>query len=388
MKTTLLFLSLFLTIVSKAQISDNYVLIDKKIASISFEKTQNIGDVANFISSNFKTETEKIRAAFYWTATTIRYDIASINSIPTLETSQEKIIKTLQTHKGVCIDYSLVFNETAHLIGIKSFVIHGYTKQNGKVDNLSHAWCASKIDNKWYLFDPTWGAGYVINNKFIAKINNKYFKVSPIKMITSHMPFDYLWQFLYSPISHQEFIEGKTLPSQNKYDFNNEITKHESLSLMDQLFESAKRIEKNGIKNQLILDAYNHTKKSWTIERDNATNDKYNKVVADFNEAIHELNDFTYYRNNKFKPLLPDNEIKAKIQVPNEKLKKCQETINKISPTNNENSNNLNNLRQQIAEALAQSETHLQFVNTYLTKSSLIRKTMFSKISWMGIPLN
>jgi hypothetical protein len=37
---------------------------------------------------------------------------------------------------------------------------------------------------------------------------------------------------------------------------------------------------------------------------------------------------------------------------------------------------------------LVQSETHLQFVNDYLSKSKLVRKTMFSKISWFGIPLN
>ena len=34
-------------------------------------------------------------------------------------------------------------------------------------------------------------------------------------MIVSHMPFDYLWQFTNSPISHQEFIEGKNLVPAN-----------------------------------------------------------------------------------------------------------------------------------------------------------------------------
>jgi hypothetical protein len=133
------------------------------------------------------------------------------------------------------------------------------------------------------------------------------------------------------------------------------------------------------------LDKYNHTKKSWAIERDNSTNNKYIEIVSDFNEAINELNDFIYYRNNKFKPNLPDEEIKAKIQIPNEKFKKCQEAIYKISGTNSENTNNINNLRKQIADAINQSEMHLQFVNNYLTKSTLVRKTMFSKIIWTRI---
>jgi transglutaminase/protease-like cytokinesis protein 3 len=31
---------------------------------------------------------------------------------------------------------------------------------------MSHAWCASKIDNQWYIFDPTWGSG-LNNGKFV-----------------------------------------------------------------------------------------------------------------------------------------------------------------------------------------------------------------------------
>ena len=117
--------------------------------------------------------------------------------------------KTLKTKKGICADYSILFHEIASLTGIKSFVIEGYTKQNGKIDVLSHAWCAAKINNEWYLFDPTWGSGYVNNNKYTRKINNLYYKVAPSQMISSHMPFDYLWQFLTYPITNQEFINAK-----------------------------------------------------------------------------------------------------------------------------------------------------------------------------------
>ncbi len=382
MKNTLLFLSFFLHFLSFGQVQNHSLLIDKKMASIPSEKTQNTTDIASFINSNFKTETEKIRAIFYWTATNIRYDIASISSVPTQETPQDRITKTLQTRKGVCADYSLIFNEIANLASIKSFVVQGYTKQNGKINNLSHAWCAAKIDSKWYLFDPTWGAGYVNNNTFTQKLNNNYFKVNPAQLIASHMPFDFLWQFLNNPITNQEFIEGKTPTNKPKYDFSSEIAKHESLTSKDQLFEMAQRIEKNGIKNQLILDAYNHAKKSWTIERENEISTKYNQIVSNFNEAINELNDFVYYRNNKFKPNLPDEEIKAMIQIPNEKFKKCQESIYKIGGTNSENTTNINNLRKQIADALAQSEIHLEFVNKYLSKGTLVRKTMFTKFSW------
>jgi hypothetical protein len=148
-------------------------------------------------------------------------------------------------------------------------------------------------------------------------------------------------------------------------------------------------MEKNGIKNQLILQAYTFTKTAWNNERENEINSKYNEIITQYNEAINELNDFIYYRNNKFKPALPDEEIKEKIQNPKNKLQKCQDDLFKMNTLNIASIiNNKEVMKKSIADALVQSETHLQFVNDYLSKSKLVRKTMFSKISWFGIPLN
>jgi transglutaminase/protease-like cytokinesis protein 3 len=74
---------------------------------------------------------------------------------------------------------------------------------------MSHAWCASKIDNQWYIFDPTWGSGYVNNGKFLMLLTI-VIKANPSEIIASHMPFDYMWQFLNYPISNQEFYNGST----------------------------------------------------------------------------------------------------------------------------------------------------------------------------------
>jgi transglutaminase/protease-like cytokinesis protein 3 len=63
--------------------------------------------------------------------------------------------------------------------------------------------------------DPTWGAGHVQNNKYVRKLDDSYFKADPEKLIQTHHPYDPLWQFLYYPISEQEFYNGNTLF--NKY---------------------------------------------------------------------------------------------------------------------------------------------------------------------------
>ncbi len=390
MKSTLFVFTLFFTILNYGQVKPEDSLVDTKIAKIP-ASTSTTAEISNYINTNFKTEDDKIRAVFYWTASNISYNVADMYTVNFEETPQERLEKALKTRKGICADYAMIFNEIANLVGIKSIVIEGYTKQNGKVDVLAHAWCAAKIDAKWYLFDATWGSGYVNNNKYTRKINNTYFKVLPSQMIATHMPFDYLWQFINYPVSNQEFIEGKTQVNKTKknFDFINEITKYESLNKTDQLFESSQRMEKNGIKNQLILQAYTYTKTAWNNERQNEINSKYNEIMTQYNEAINELNDFIYYRNNKFKPALSDEEIKEKIQNPKNKLQKCQDDLFKMGTLNNATIlNNKEIMKKAIADALAQSETHLQFVNNYLSKSKLVRKTMFSKISWFGVPLN
>jgi len=157
---------------------------------------------------------------------------------------------------------------------------------------------------------------------------------------------------------------------------------------MDQFFESAERIEKNGLKNQLISQAYTYAKSSWNTKRENENGAKYNVIVIQYNEAINELNDFIYYRNNKFKPILPDDEIKSKIHSPIEKFKKCQEGLYNVSSSSSVDANSISDFKKSITDALIQSETHLEFVNNYLSKSKLVRKTMFSKVTWYGISLN
>jgi transglutaminase/protease-like cytokinesis protein 3 len=188
MKNNFILFSLFITLLSFGQGSTDYTLVDAKMAIIPSNQTTSTTAIAAYINTNFKTETDKIRAAFYWTASNIRYDVTTRYAVNFSETAQDKITRTLKTRKGVCSHYAAVFKELSDKIGIESYIIQGYNKQNGTIGKLAHAWTAAKIDTKWYLFDPTWGSGYVHNGQFIKKLNNVYFKADPAKIIASHIP--------------------------------------------------------------------------------------------------------------------------------------------------------------------------------------------------------
>jgi hypothetical protein len=390
MKNSYILLSFFFSLIIYGQANSGYDLVDKKMGTIPLNSSTSIDAIAKYINANFKTEEDKIRATFYWTASNISYDVVNRFAVRIKQTPEERIAKTLKNKKGICCDYAAIFNTIAAMVGIKSVVISGYTKQNGKIATFSHAWCAAKINNKWAVFDPTWGSGALINGKFVKKINDYYFKAPPEKIIASHIPFDYLWQFLNYPITNGEFYEGKTQIDTSKkfFDFEKEIAKQSSLSETNQLLESADRIAKNGLKNALIVENYESKKKHFIFLRQNANIDKLNGIVNEINEAVVLLNYFISYKNNRFKPSLPDDEIINMIQKPREKLIKCQKDISTVGAPGAENADNLSDIKKSIESTLATAEYQTLFVQNYMSKSKMVRKTMFSKATYFGISLN
>ncbi|PJJ09627.1 transglutaminase superfamily protein [Flavobacterium sp. 1] len=384
------FVFLMFTVFSFGQVKNPYALTDAKIDKIPADLSTSTDGIAKYINENLKLEKDKIRAVFYWTASNISYDIENIASIDFKEVSPDKIKNTVLSKKGVCIHYAEVFNDIAKKVNIKAYIIYGYTKQNGKVDVLSHAWCAARIDNTWWLFDPTWGSGYVDKNKFFKKLNNLNYKVLPNQFIATHMPFDYLWQFLNYTVANQEFIDGKSQINKTKpkFDFVREIEEYDQMSDLDKARTALIRIQNNGIKNSLIQEMAQFKKSEVDALQNNEAMSKMQGISDDYNQAIAQFNDFIMYRNNKFKPLLPDEAIKEMIVAPKQKILDCQNRIYKIGKFNDNNFENVKSLKKSIIDVLKQIEDQEKFVNEYLSKSKSARKGMFTKVTWFGVPLN
>lgn len=382
-------LFLMFTVVGFGQTKGIYALVDTKMDKIPSDLSTSTIGIVEYINANFKSENDKARAAFYWTASNIRYDIENIESIDYKEISQDKIKNAILAKKGVCIHYAEIFNDIAKKVGIKSYLVYGYTKQNGRIDMQSHAWCAARIDNVWWLFDPTWGAGYVDKKKFFKKINNIHYKATPSQYIATHMPFDYLWQFLNYPVTNQEFIDGKTQLNKTKpnFDFVTQIGEYDNMSDLDKAKTALTRMEKNGVKNNLIREMVISKKSEVEAVQNNEAMAKMQAISGDYNQAITMFNDFIFYRNNKFKPTLPDEDIKAMIDSPKQKVLDCQNRIYKIGSYNDSNIANVKSLKNAIIDVLKQIEVQEKFVNDYLSKSKLGRKSMFNTVTFFGIPL-
>lgn len=347
MKNSYLLL-LFFSSFGFAQIKNEFTAIDSKMSKIPDSLSQTTTSIAKFITTNFKSENDKIRAVFYWTASNISYDVEKIKTVEanlkarTSETTEEKLKTVFSTKKGVCIHYAEMFKAIANKLGIKTVIISGYTKQNGAVASLSHAWCACKIDGKWLLFDPTWGSGAVTSKDiFVKKLNSFYFKTKPEVLVKSHMPFDYLWQLLTNPISNQNFHDGIFLPSGSKFsfDFASEIQKYENLSDTEKAIQSLKRIEENGLINDLIKQEASDKKLVSTFEN-------LSKITSDYNEAVAFFNDFVSFRNNQFKPTISDATLLEMIQKPKNIFLDCQQRSYKLGAVNQENIENVRSLKK------------------------------------------
>jgi hypothetical protein len=381
MKNKLILFLAFLAQFSIGQTTTNYSAVDAKMAAIPENQTSTTSGIADYINSNFRTEDEKIRAVFYWTANNISYDVPNMYQL-NFDSSQLKISNALKLRTGVCIHYAEVFNEIANKVDVKTYIIGGYTKQNGQLATIAHAWNASQINGKWFLFDATWGAGYVERNKFTKKLNTIFFKVEPSKMIASHMPFDYMWQFLNSPLTNQEFISGKpdTAKTKMNFDYVSEINKYEKLSNSDKAFEAAARIEKNGLVNNMIIEHYNYKKKEFTVINQNKTVEKLIEITANFNESIRDLNEFIFFRNKRFQPKQTDENLKKMMQDVKDKMNKCKEDVYNVGSVSPENTANLNSLKRAILEGLAKVKEQDDFLKEYLGKNAIARKLMFTNL--------
>ena len=105
--------------------------------------------------------------------------------------------------KTVCEGYSRLYIELAEYLGLMVKYIAGYAKEYGyepgnKLGRPDHAYNAIKLDNNWYLLDPTWGAcNYEKKNKNKKNrddYNDYYFCTDPELLIRSHFPKQDNWK--------------------------------------------------------------------------------------------------------------------------------------------------------------------------------------------------
>ncbi|WP_300599182.1 transglutaminase domain-containing protein [Niabella sp.] len=376
-----------------------YRQTDQVMTAMPAAAGNSVQEVATYIHDHFSKEAEQVRAVFFWVTKNIDYDVANMFAINFYENSDDKLKKVLASRKGICEHFALLFTSICKQLNIEAYTIEGYTKQNGFTDYIPHAWCAARIDGSWYLFDPTWGSGYISNKQFVKKLNNDYYLVSPGKLIRSHMPFDYLWQFLNYPVTTAQFYENKAVQNQGQPYFNypDSIRAYNRAGLEDQLRGTIYRIEKNGVGNAMVFDRLHHVKlqlENLRIKEQNekqqAAVDSLNQITDDYNNAIILINQYIDYRNHQFTPAKPDEAIKEMFDGATRIFTGITERLSKVDASFSNVASAKASLQKSMRSLEPQLKEQKDWLDEYLSKSKSKRKAMFyeRKLTWFGIPLN
>jgi hypothetical protein len=378
---------------------NSYSSVDARAQHWPDSVTGTVEKLGGYVNSRFSTPAEKTRAIFIWIAANIEYDVANMFAIDFYEERGETIAKPLRTRKGICENYAGLFVAVCEQVGIRAVVVEGYTKQRGFVDFIPHAWCAAFVDGSWALYDPTWGSGYMENNRFVRKLNETFFKAAPETFVASHMPFDYLWEFLSYPVTNQEFYEGKFLVDKTKayFSYADSIRVYLALSAIEQEKAEAIRVEKNGLRNSMLFDRLRHLKVDIENARRQAENDRanhvidaYNSSLRNYNNAVRQFNVFINYRNGEFKPLRPDAEIQQLLDSADHELQRGRAGAGAIALTGEDTrvQQALQPMKEGADDLAARIKEQQDWLLKYFSKGKMGRKGMFSRYTWLGIPIN
>lgn len=293
------------------QVPGEYAFADKVARSLPDTATNTTADIAGYIRSACSTDIDKVRAAYTWVTANIIYSADSIHYVIMDEDNDERVTYALKRKKGICENFSALFTDICIRSGLKAFSIDGFTRQNGRMDRIPHVWCAVYTNGKWFLYDPTWDAGYGRDDGYKYKRGTDFFKKDPEDFTKTHLPFDPLFQFLSYPWSYSDFEKGSApAPSAGTYfSYTDTLQSYEQAAPLARYLSSLSRIRQAGWPLSKTDIKIKRIRMEIELIRQDEDMDLYNAIVADYNEAADMMNRFVEYRNSRFLPAKSTEEV-------------------------------------------------------------------------------
>ncbi len=194
--------------------------IDAHALAATAQSEAAIRTLAQYLSAETNSDTEKARAIFRWVADRIAYDAKSFLNKTSSSADPDAVF---QSRLAACAGYAALFERLAKESGLEAVTIHGYAKGVGHITGSSmaepnHDWNAVKIDGKWQLVDATWGSAYVSDGAAVKRFSETFFLPPPEQLAFSHLPQDAAWQLRSEHVLSK--AEFESLPEINAAFFN------------------------------------------------------------------------------------------------------------------------------------------------------------------------
>lgn len=186
--------------------------------------------VSNDLTKGLVNDLDKYRVIFRWISENIEYDVKLYRMTISHDYDArllpgkakrwkkrfDKLYKrhTILNRMTICEGYAWILETMCREAGLSCVSVSGHVRtKDSKIGvraKPNHAWNAIKIDNKWYLSDPTWASGWVndILTRYVKDFDEVYFLASPDEFIANHFPTDTQWTLLYKKPSLVDFINS------------------------------------------------------------------------------------------------------------------------------------------------------------------------------------
>jgi len=339
--------------------------LDKSLALQIATSTPDNIRTSTELSKYWLSKTDSIEGyyavAYAWVATHIRYDVAQVKN-PLMLPGNELAKRACNQRKAVCSGYANLLVSLLADAHIQSYVIEGYTKKGETLKDESHAWVLVNIREHWMFCEPTWGAGYVNDEKFTPLFTWNWFNISPFEFIKTHLPFDVVWQAMPSIVLPKCFVK----PSCNftdtlVYACIDTIRNLSKKAEIEQLESVLRRVDEYAVRNSSTLKyryVLAHNIEVLKLNRDVTLR---NEVAAKLNVLIKSTQQASELLNRYYG-------LKSKKQEKTEKatlyLKQANEIVEKSSTQYNEIENISPDLKEN-ARMLRKTLTELE---TMITK--------------------
>ncbi len=190
-------------------------IVDPRIAAVPAELHERViadpshlTDLVDHLLEGEDDPVGQVKLLHDWIATHIAYDLPALHG----GGGGGGWAETLRSGTAVCNGYARLFARMCDLAGIEARVVSGHARGVGfsplaplETAEGTHAWNAVRIDDRWYLVDTTWDAGFVQGDAWVRRYGTDYLFAEPEHFIHSHLPADARWQLLDEPVTAEQF---------------------------------------------------------------------------------------------------------------------------------------------------------------------------------------
>lgn len=317
-------------------------------------------DLAGQIQLRYQSKEDRLRAAYNWVTSNIRYSTDSAYYFDQAVTHEEKIASVLRRRKGVCEHYASLFAELAQKMDIPAYVVHGLVKIGG---NTAHSWVAVQLNEKWYLCDPTWDA--------VQRPELVYYKGSPLFFSQTHLPFDPIWQLLEEPIGYKP--PGKKAA----FNYNDSIKTFFAQDSLQRFISIERRMKQMHINRSLYKTWQSYNRMKIAIIAGEEDMRLYNAAVEELNKAKEVFNNFIHYRNNRFLPEKSDEAIAQMLHPVKRLIDNARLHIAGIGQITENYQYNTESLSRQLEALEKRTHEQLLFLKEYFAALGTEREKFF-----------